>query len=119
VKRDPANRFRHPQRQQPIRKHSNTARRIDGAGLPSMRRVPESLERFSKQVELAVFCIVLEALANVHRHANTRSATIRIVRTPQRVTTQISDNGVGMAMFSSQRPASLSSVSVSQECASA
>lgn len=51
-----------------------------------------------------MFCIVQEALANVHRHANARSATIRIVRTPQRVTIRVSDNGVGMTIFSPQPP---------------
>jgi signal transduction histidine kinase len=75
------------------------------SGLALDLYVPESLGRLSKEVELTVFCIVQEALANVHRHAKARSATIRIVRTPQRVTIQISDNGVGMPIFSQQPPA--------------
>lgn len=62
--------------------------------------VPENLSLLSKEVKLSVFCIIQEALANVHRHARARSAAIRISRAPRHVTIQISDNGVGMEIFS-------------------
>ncbi len=62
--------------------------------------VPDTLGTLPKEVELTVFCIIQEALANVHRHAKARSATIRVERTPRHISIQLTDNGVGMSIFS-------------------
>lgn len=70
------------------------------SGLAVEACIPEDLGRLPKEVELTVFCIVQEALANVHRHSKARSAAIRIDRAPQLVTIHISDNGIGMSIFS-------------------
>ncbi|MFZ0882603.1 MAG: PAS domain-containing protein [Candidatus Acidiferrales bacterium] len=70
------------------------------SGLAVDLSIPEDLGRLSKEAELTVFCVIQEALANVHRHAKANSAAIRIERTPRRVTIQITDNGIGMSIFS-------------------
>lgn len=70
------------------------------SGLAVELCVPETLGHLSKEVELTVFCIIQEALANVHRHAKARSAAIRVERTPRRIRIQVTDNGVGMSIFS-------------------
>ena len=87
------------------------------SGLAVDLSIPEDLGRLSKEAELTVFCVIQEALANVHRHAKANSAAIRIERTPRRVTIQITDNGLG-CMFSPHPRASPSLVSAFPECAS-
>ncbi len=62
--------------------------------------IPENLGRLSKEAELTAFCIIQEALANVHRHAKAKSAAIRIERKAGHVTIQVADNGVGMSTYS-------------------
>lgn len=70
------------------------------SGLAVDLSMPQTLGRLPKEVELTVFCIIQEALANVHRHAKARSAAIRVARTPRQVSVQITDDGTGMAIFS-------------------
>jgi signal transduction histidine kinase len=62
--------------------------------------IPDTLGPLPKEVELTVFCIVQEALANIHRHAKARSAAIRVERAARQMSIQITDNGVGMSIFS-------------------
>ncbi|MGA7852614.1 MAG: PAS domain-containing protein [Candidatus Acidiferrales bacterium] len=70
------------------------------SGLAVDSSIPQTLGSLPKEVELTVFCIIQEALANVHRHAKAHSATIRVARTPRQVSVQIRDDGAGMAIFS-------------------
>jgi PAS domain S-box-containing protein len=70
------------------------------SGLVVDLSIPQTLGRLPKELELTVFCIIQEALANVHRHAKAHSAAIRVARTPRQVSVQISDDGAGMAIFS-------------------
>ena len=70
------------------------------SGLAVEQCIPQTLGHLPKEVELTIFCIIQEALANVHRHAKAHSAAIRVERTPRQVTIQITDNGVGMSIFS-------------------
>lgn len=60
--------------------------------------IPENLPRLPKEIELTIFCVVQEALANVHRHAKARATTISIAHSPAHVAVQIADNGLGMAI---------------------
>jgi signal transduction histidine kinase len=48
------------------------------SGLPVGLNIPEDLQRLPKEIDLTIFCIIQEALSNVHRHARARSAEIRI-----------------------------------------
>src|SRR5271167_4991690 len=50
-----------------------------------------------KEVELTLFCIAQESLANVHRHSKARSMQIFIDRSPSHVSLTVRDDGIGMA----------------------
>ena len=49
------------------------------------------------RIEVGVYRIIQEALANVRQHARARDATIHLEITPERLTAVISDNGRGFA----------------------
>jgi signal transduction histidine kinase len=53
-----------------------------------------------QSVEIALFRIVQESLANIQRHSGSRSATIRLREDPPKVTLEIIDYGRGMKLAS-------------------
>jgi two-component system, NarL family, sensor kinase len=59
--------------------------------------IPESLGRFRKELEIAVFRIVQEALSNVHRHSKSDIAQIEISATARQLRVKVQDHGKGMA----------------------
>jgi PAS domain S-box-containing protein len=59
--------------------------------------IPENLQRLSKEVELTLFCIAQESLANVHRHSKARTVHISVDREPSHVSLTVRDDGIGMA----------------------
>ena len=58
--------------------------------------LPSSFERLDQDIETALFRVVQEALINVHRHAGSPHASIRLRRTDGDVTLEIKDEGRGM-----------------------
>src|SRR4029079_15774656 len=48
-----------------------------------------------RAVELAVYLVACEALANVGRYANARAASVRLTRTSGGVAIEVADDGVG------------------------
>ena len=58
--------------------------------------LPESLERLPRDTETVLFRIVQEALTNVHRHAGSQTARIRLRRDPQVLALEIEDRGHGI-----------------------
>jgi PAS domain S-box-containing protein len=54
------------------------------------------LGRLSKEMEIAIFRIVQESLANVHRHSGSKTAQVRVARDAQKVSLQICDQGHGL-----------------------
>ncbi len=58
--------------------------------------VPEQIGRLPTEVELALFRIVQEALANVHRHSGSGTAAIRLTREARWVVLRVADAGRGM-----------------------
>jgi signal transduction histidine kinase len=56
---------------------------------------PESLPPLSAAVEVAVYRITLEALANVVKHAHARNCSIRLSLVESNLVVEIEDNGVG------------------------
>jgi two-component system, NarL family, sensor histidine kinase DegS len=60
--------------------------------------LPENFQRLPKEVELTLFCVAQESLANVHRHSKARAVEISIERTPAQVSLTVRDNGIGMAL---------------------
>jgi signal transduction histidine kinase len=54
-------------------------------------------ERMPRPVELAVYFVACEALANVGKYAEATAASVRLSRTATGVAIEIADNGVGGA----------------------
>jgi len=46
------------------------------SGLSIELNIPENLERFAPEVELAIFRLVQECLTNIHRHSGSKTAVI-------------------------------------------
>jgi PAS domain S-box-containing protein len=59
-------------------------------------QIASDLGRLPQDYELSLFRIVQECLTNVHRHAHSPSALVRLSRTPQEITLEIKDNGTGI-----------------------
>jgi two-component system NarL family sensor kinase len=58
--------------------------------------LPSSFGRFDQNVETALFRVVQEALLNVHRHAASSRASIRLRRTSDGLTLEVEDRGRGL-----------------------
>jgi signal transduction histidine kinase len=58
---------------------------------------PSDFPRLAQDLETAVFRIIQEALTNVFRHAEARTATVSLVRANGRVSVAVCDDGEGMA----------------------
>lgn len=59
--------------------------------------VPQKFVALSKEMELAIFRVVQECLTNVHRHAGSPTAAIRIVQDDACLRVEIEDAGRGIA----------------------
>jgi PAS domain S-box-containing protein len=59
--------------------------------------LPPDLGELSRDLQLAIFRVVQESLANVHRHSGSRSASIHLTMTPDQLTLEIADQGRGMS----------------------
>jgi PAS domain S-box-containing protein len=57
---------------------------------------PEDLERLPREMETTIFRLIQESLTNIHRHAESRSAVIRVSRENGGITVEIRDRGKGM-----------------------
>jgi len=66
------------------------------SGLDSTLSISDDFGRLSRDMELAVFRIVQECLTNVHRHAESTKATVRIKCDDKQVYVEVQDNGKGM-----------------------
>jgi signal transduction histidine kinase len=53
-------------------------------------------ERLPRPMELALFRVIQESLTNVHRHATSATASIRLTGTPRAVTLEVQDRGRGL-----------------------
>jgi signal transduction histidine kinase len=58
--------------------------------------LPESLERLPLDAETALFRVVQEALINIHRHAESKTASIRLRRDAGTLLLEIEDRGHGI-----------------------
>ena len=59
--------------------------------------IPEELERLPSDTEMALFRVVQQGLANIHRHSGSLVALIKIKIDAESVTTEICDEGRGMS----------------------
>ncbi len=58
--------------------------------------LPETLPRLPRELELALFRVVQEAISNVHRHAQSPSITIRLTLGAEAITLEVEDAGLGI-----------------------
>jgi signal transduction histidine kinase len=58
--------------------------------------LPESFERLPRDTETALFRIVQESLINIHRHAASETAAIRLRRDDETLVLEIEDRGHGI-----------------------
>jgi two-component system NarL family sensor kinase len=59
--------------------------------------LPAALDRLPQDVETTLFRVVQEALINIHRHAGSATARIRLRTTADQLTLEIEDQGHGMS----------------------
>jgi len=71
------------------------------SGLNVFLEIDSDLGRLSQDLEMAVFRIVQEALTNIHRHARTSEAFVRIHLELTSLSVEIKDQGQGIANFTS------------------
>ena len=90
----------HPPELDELGLRSGLALYVDGfterSGIQVHLDVAPDLGRLPQEVETALFRIVQEALSNVHRHSDSGTAIIRLVRGASSVTLEVSDRGHGM-----------------------
>jgi signal transduction histidine kinase len=70
------------------------------SGIETELVLPKQFSRLPQSVEIALFRIVQESLANIQRHSGSRSATIRLREDPPMVSLEIIDYGRGMKLAS-------------------
>jgi len=66
------------------------------SALPVTVDAPDA--RYSEEIEVAVYFLVGEALANVGKHASASCAEVRVVADGASLTVVVSDDGVGGAV---------------------
>ena len=88
---------------------------LDETGLPSALRwyaegfserskvevklnIPPDLQRLPQEMELSIFRMVQECLTNIHRHAASATAAIRITQNDSHLTLEIEDAGKGIPL---------------------
>jgi signal transduction histidine kinase len=64
-------------------------------GIQTSVEIPDSLPKFGRATETALFRIVQECLTNVHKHAKASNVTILITSTPDEFLLEITDDGTG------------------------
>jgi PAS domain S-box-containing protein len=62
--------------------------------------LPSHIGRLSREIEIALFRIVQEGLANIHRHSGSPTATLRLTHHANRVELKLADFGRGLASAS-------------------
>jgi signal transduction histidine kinase len=67
------------------------------SGIQVVMTLPEKASRLARDMELALFRIVQESLANVHRHSGSPSAEVHIQRTENQLVLEVKDKGRGIS----------------------
>lgn len=60
------------------------------------QHLPEEIHGLEDPTKLALFRVVQEALANIHRHSQSKSATVQITLDKTRLVLEVTDDGVGL-----------------------
>jgi PAS domain S-box-containing protein len=72
-------------------------------GLRVDLELPPDLGRLPRETELALFRVLQEALANVHRHSGSKTASIRVAQPADEIRLEVRDKGHGMVPRSNPR----------------
>ena len=67
------------------------------SGLEVHLEISKDFGRLSGEMELVIFRLVQECLTNIHRHSESKTATIRIARESNQIILDIRDQGKGMS----------------------
>jgi PAS domain S-box-containing protein len=67
------------------------------SGMKIDLNISDDFGRLPAEMELAIFRVVQECLTNIHRHAESKTAYIRIARENGRVCAEVRDEGKGMS----------------------
>ena len=70
----------------------------DRSGIETQLVLPQHFSRLPQFVEIALFRVLQESLANIQRHSGSASACIRLLETPSSVVLEITDFGRGMKL---------------------
>ncbi len=71
------------------------------SGLIVNLEIDPNLPRLAPEIETTVFRMVQESLTNIYRHANTKTAAVRLKETLQNIELEIQDMGAGIPGFKS------------------
>lgn len=70
---------------------------LERSGLDIRLDIPKDFGRLPRDVELVIFRFVQECLTNIHRHAESATALIRMVHESNLITIEIRDQGKGIS----------------------
>ena len=70
---------------------------LERSGLDIRLDIPKDFGRLPRDMELVIFRFVQECLTNIHRHAESATALIRMVRESNQVVIEICDQGKGIS----------------------
>ena len=66
------------------------------SGIKTSSKIAPNLGRFKPEVELTLFRVTQEALNNVYRHSESKTATVQLFRDSRNVVLEVADWGKGM-----------------------
>src|SRR6204780_5456934 len=70
---------------------------LERSGLEVQLDVSQEFGRLPRDMELVIFRLVQECLTNIHRHSESKTASIRIARESNQISLDIEDQGKGMS----------------------
>ncbi len=70
---------------------------LERSGLEVQLDISKEFGRLPRDMELVIFRLVQECLTNIHRHSESKTASIRIARESNQITLNIRDQGKGMS----------------------
>jgi PAS domain S-box-containing protein len=74
---------------------------VDGlaqrSGINLELNIPDKLDRFTPEIELAIFRLVQECLTNIHRHSGSKTAVIRVAKQHDKIYAEVQDHGKGIS----------------------
>ena len=70
---------------------------LERSGLEVQLDIPKEFGRLPREMELVIFRLVQECLTNIHRHSESKTASIRIARESNQISLDIRDQGKGMS----------------------